>query len=181
MNRRYLLAALALILMAAALYSGLVWEKGAEDGPPRTLPDRAAAASAPRTQVSAARERASMSSRPGAPVADREDVPEAEARVQELEAVLGDAERRLREAGRALEASEAEVTELEGIIADIKARGEDPADYSDLAMDRFQPAFFRYQDAQAAYDSAERLQAETRAALDAARAELTRARSPDGM
>ena len=102
---------------------------------------------------------------------------QAEQRVRDLEATVALAQQRLVKAEEGLAASEAEVEELEQMIADIKARGEDPADYGDLAMERFQPAFFRFQDAQAAYDNAERLRAEAESALVAARADLARRRA----
>ncbi|MEE4279429.1 MAG: hypothetical protein V2I82_13255 [Halieaceae bacterium] len=64
-----------------------------------------------------------------------------------------------------LQASEQEVEDLEIMIEQIKARGEDPADNLDLALERFQPAFFRFQDAAAAYESAERRLETARSAL----------------
>ena len=181
MNPRFLLTSLALLLIGAALIDRVFFSAGPERKP---------------GEAEAALEASSGDSTPGALVpqtrgpssgasdaseADVEGMQRAERRIRDLEDSLALADQLLRRAERDLEASEAEVEELERIIADIKARGDDPADYSDLAMERFQPAFFRFQDAQAAFDNAERLKAETAAALEAARAELARRRSSDGV
>jgi len=173
MNSRFFLAAAALLLVALAVFFAFPEREapgptGAGDGAAERSP--AAGRSSGRSDPV---------SRPAqtAPSLDSGPMMQAEQRVRDLEATLALAQERLGEAERGLAASETEVEELELMIDAIKARGEDPADYSDLAMERFQPAFFRFQDAQAAYDSAERLRDEAESALAAARAELARRRS----
>ena len=93
-------------------------------------------------------------------------------RVAALEEALGLANRDMALAEAALAQSEREVTELEALVDEIKARGENPADHAELALEKFRPAFFRYQDAAAAYDTADALRRETEAALERARADL---------
>lgn len=179
MNPRFLLATLALLSLGAILYYGVTPHGDSKRRHPGD--DATPGAPAGKTDVAVRSPEANgpTSGPADRPVTDPDAALEAEQRVRDLEAVLALAEQRLTRAERGLAASEAEVEELEQIIADIKGRGEDPADYSDLALERFQPAFFRYQDAQAAYDRAERLAAEAGAALEAARAEVARHRSSD--
>jgi hypothetical protein len=94
------------------------------------------------------------------------DVPGARDRaLAQLRADLDIALADLAEAEAALADSEREVQELEAFVAEIRARGEDPADYSGEGMARFQPAFFRYQDAAAAYGAAEQAVRDAREAL----------------
>jgi hypothetical protein len=177
MNPRILLAALALLSITALLSYSLFLSRWSDKDPGQSesaleepLPRPDGSAPAPGNARPTQRQ-------PGTGAVERDAAQQAEERVRDLEAKLALAEERLRRAEQDLERSEAEVEELEEMIAEIKARGEDPADYSDLAMERFQPAFFRFQDAQAAYDSAEQLRTETIAALEAARAALARRRS----
>lgn len=173
MNPRFFLAAAALLFVALVAFFA-VWER--ERPRPAAAGDGAAARSPLKNRYGG---RPGPPARPPqtAPTLDSEPLLQAEQRVRDLEATLALAQGRLGEAERGLAASEAEVEELEQMIDAIKARGEDPADYSDLAIERFQPAFFRFQDAQAAYDNAERLRSQAEAALAAARAELARRRS----
>lgn len=79
-------------------------------------------------------------------------------RVVELEQALALAVSRREEAQAALDALEPEVAALEAKIEEIEARGEDPADYPEIAMDEFRPSFFRYQDAAAALEEAEQVE-----------------------
>lgn len=101
-----------------------------------------------------------------APVVDQQsDAPSVSAsssasanRVVELEEALALAVSRREEAQAALDALEPEVAALEAKIEEIEARGEDPADYPEIAMDEFRPSFFRYQDAAAALEEAEQVE-----------------------
>ena len=176
MNPRLFLAAAALLLVALVLFFVLPERERAQPG----AAGNGAAARSPAEDRYGDRPASPKPVVQIAPSPDSGPILQAEQRVRDLEATLALAQERIREAERGLAASEAEVEELEQIIDAIKARGEDPADYSDLAMERFQPAFFRFQDAQAAYDNAERLREEAESALAAARAELVRRRSANG-
>ena len=53
-------------------------------------------------------------------------------------------------------------------MQEIEARGEDPADYADEGLERFQPAFYAYQDAFERLELAETMRASARAELDQA-------------
>ena len=46
-----------------------------------------------------------------------------------------------------MQKAESKVEELERFIEDIEARGEDPVDFADEGLAKFQPAFYAYQDA----------------------------------
>jgi hypothetical protein len=175
MNPRFFLAAAALLLAALVAFFA-VWER--ERSQPSAPGDGTAARLPAEKRYSVGPEPADPTAQT-APSPDSRPLLQAEQRVRDLEATLALAQERLREAERGLAASETEVEELEQMIDAIKARGEDPADYSDLAMERFQPAFFRFQDAQAAHDNALRLRREAESALAAARAELSRRRSAE--
>ena len=68
-------------------------------------------------------------------------------------------------AERKLLDSERDVEELEAYLDEIEARGEDPVDYADEGMEKFQPAFFAWQDAMQELEQAELIEAEARRAL----------------
>ncbi len=57
-----------------------------------------------------------------------------------------------------LQQAERDVTALEQFIEEIKARGEDPADYAEEGLALFQPAFSAYQDAFSKLERAEAME-----------------------
>ena len=93
-------------------------------------------------------------------------------RVADLELALQTATDMRNEAEAALDASEREVEELEAYVEEMEASGKDPVDFADETMALFQPAFFRFEDASAAYERAELLEQAARDELAKARAEL---------
>ena len=97
---------------------------------------------------------------------------DARQRVADLEGALALATERREEAERALDALESEVEELEAFIADIEARGEDPADYAEEGLQLFQPSFFKYQDGLIALEAAQELEDATKTALAEAKKAL---------
>lgn len=74
------------------------------------------------------------------------------------------------QAEQQLDASERDVERLEAFVEEIRARGEDPADFADEGLEQFQPAFLRYEQAFAAFEEAERVEQLARARLAEARA-----------
>ncbi|MEO0346069.1 MAG: hypothetical protein AAF229_07395 [Pseudomonadota bacterium] len=93
--------------------------------------------------------------------------------IAELEQSLQLAIERREEAERVLDDSERDVEKLEAFVAEIRARGEDPADYADEGLEQFQPAFMRYQRAFAVFEEAELVEQAAREALAEARAAAT--------
>ncbi|MFK8054267.1 MAG: hypothetical protein AB8F65_14965 [Woeseiaceae bacterium] len=86
--------------------------------------------------------------------------------VAELEHAIDDlklasaAARNMRELAEVeLEKTEASLAELEQYVADIEARGEDPADFAEEGLERFQPAFYAYEERMAVLEQAEQMEA----------------------
>ncbi|MEL7451650.1 MAG: hypothetical protein AAFN78_20750 [Pseudomonadota bacterium] len=90
--------------------------------------------------------------------------------IAELEQSLQLAIERRKEAERVLDESERDVEKLEAFVAEIRARGEDPADYAEEGLEQFQPAFMRYENAYAMFEEAELVEQAAREALAEARA-----------
>lgn len=90
--------------------------------------------------------------------------------IAELEQSLQLAIERREQAELVLDESERDVERLEAFVAEIRARGEDPADYADEGLEQFQPAFMRYQRAFAVFEEAELVEQAAREALAEARA-----------
>lgn len=90
--------------------------------------------------------------------------------IAELEQALQLATERREQAEQVLDESERDVEQLEAFVAEIRARGEDPADYADEGLEQFQPAFMRYQRAFAVFEEAELVEQAARDALAEARA-----------
>lgn len=68
-------------------------------------------------------------------------------RIENLKSALRALTAERESAEAALQQSERDITELERFIDEIKARGEDPAEYADEGLAMFQPAFQAYQNA----------------------------------
>ena len=90
--------------------------------------------------------------------------------IAELEQALQLATERREQAEQVLDESERDVERLEAFVAEIRARGEDPADYADEGLEQFQPAFMRYQRAFAVFEEAELVEQAAQDALAEARA-----------
>jgi len=82
----------------------------------------------------------------------------------------------LAEAEAALVESEREIEALEQYIADLEARGEDPAKHAFDAMERVNPVIDQFEPRARAVQEAEANEAAARQLLDAARSELEEAR-----
>jgi hypothetical protein len=93
-------------------------------------------------------------------------------RINNLKSTLGDVVTQRESADAELQKAERDVTELERFIDEIKARGEDPADYADEGLALFQPAFFAYQIAFDKMEIAEAMEQTAKEELAAAEAEL---------
>ncbi len=103
---------------------------------------------------------------------EAESIESMKALIADLEASL-EAAIEVREAAEAeLDMSETDVAELEKFVDEIEARGDDPVDYADEGLEKFQPAFYRYQEAFAVFEQAELLEQGTRDALNDARRKL---------
>jgi len=80
-------------------------------------------------------------------------------------------------AERALLESEREIEKLEDYVADLEARGEDPARHAFEGMDLFNPVLDRFLPRVEALEQAERDEASSRAALEAEEARLAALRA----
>ena len=76
-----------------------------------------------------------------------ESVFEAHQRIRDAKLALQSAAGESKKAEAQLQQAERDVEELERFVDDIEARGEDPTDYADEGLAKFQPAFYAYQDA----------------------------------
>jgi len=82
-----------------------------------------------------------------APNAEPAAITQRRKRIEDLRTKLDNIAIQRERAEAALQQAERDVTELERYIGEIKARGEDPADYADEGLSRFEPAFHAYQNA----------------------------------
>ncbi|MEN7341296.1 MAG: hypothetical protein AAAFM81_00080 [Pseudomonadota bacterium] len=96
---------------------------------------------------------------------DGDDSVPATSDLDDLESALAAAIEMREAAERKLEESERDVEALEAYLDEIEARGEDPVDYADEGIEKFQPAFFAWQDAMQEFEQAEIMEAEARRAL----------------
>lgn len=152
MNRNVLLWVLGLVLAAGVV---AIWASRAPSVAPVAEPPPATEAPAATQEVEPR----------AAPAADGTAYS-----IAELEQSLQLAIERREEAERVLDESERDVEKLEAFVAEIRARGEDPADYADEGLEQFQPAFMRYQNAFAVFEEAELVEQAAREALAEARA-----------
>jgi hypothetical protein len=100
------------------------------------------------------------------------DVAYLRKRIKNLQSTLRDVVTQRASAEADLQQAERDVTELERFIDEIKARGEDPADYADEGLAMFQPAFYAYQNAFDKLELAEAMEQAAAEELAAAEAEL---------
>jgi len=111
---------------------------------------------------------------PGAVVAARQRVADAERALQ-----MAIAQRKAAEVD--IQTAEREVEELERWVAEIEGRGEDPVDYADEGLEKLQPAFFAWQDAAQRFELAEQMEVTATEELALASAALSAALASEGM
>ncbi|MEL6199514.1 MAG: hypothetical protein AAFR09_04820 [Pseudomonadota bacterium] len=158
MNRNVLFWVLGLVLAAGVV---AIWASRA----PSVAPPLERPAS---TQAEPSGEASEPAELPASP--DAGTVSGATYSIAELEQALQLATERREQAEQVLDESERDVERLEAFVAEIRARGEDPADYADEGLEQFQPAFMRYQRAFAVFEEAELVEQAARDTLAEARA-----------
>lgn len=101
----------------------------------------------------------------------------AEAEWAEAAASHQTAERALKESEQSLNDVEREIEAVERFIEDLEERGDDPADFAEEGMAKLRPAIERFEARLEIVERNEGLEAEARARLDSAEAELARQES----
>lgn len=99
---------------------------------------------------------------------------ELEAAIAELENSLTISTEVRQLAAAELEKTEVALEELEQYVEDIEARGEDPSDFADEGLEKFQPAFYQYEERLAVLEQAEQMEQAVAEALQEARDKLAR-------
>ncbi len=102
----------------------------------------------------------------------------ARQRVEEASLALQSIVAQRKSAEIEMQKAERKVEELERFIEDIEARGEDPVDYADEGLAKFQPAFYAYQQAFDQLELAETMEQAATKELAEAEAQLSQALAP---
>lgn len=102
----------------------------------------------------------------------------ARQRIEDASSALQSIIAQRKSAEMAMQEAERQVEELERFIEDIEARGEDPADYANEGLARFQPAFYAYQDAFDKLELAETMERAAAEELAEAEDQLARVLAP---
>lgn len=109
---------------------------------------------------------------------DPSTIDKARQRVDDAALALQSAVAGRKSAEMEMQEAERSVEELERFIEEIEARGEDPADYADEGLAKFQPAFYAYQDAFDRLELAENMEQTAAKELAEAEDQLARVLAP---
>lgn len=151
-----------LLLLAAILLVLWLYPTGTgRETPVETAPPPAAAPAAAPSSVG-----------PGEAPRAAQELATAQQAVRDLELALGAAVEERKRAEALLEQSEQDVEALERFIEQIEERGDNPADYAEEGLERFQPAFYAYQEAFSRLEQAEASEAALREELSIAEERL---------